>query len=693
MEKYGTSRVKDLIHSPFFYFGLILKLILILSLSPAAVAELFGPFLVNSVASGSLDPWSSWLSNSGSSLAFPYGYSMWLTFLPLSLIGEMLGIPIAYCYSLTVLVCDFALLFVLSQILPGRQRLVLFSYWMSPVVVLASYGLGLNDVIPALYLMLGILFLKRERFKISGVFVALAISAKLSMLVGLPFVILFLYNNKPLRKFIYDFGIGFLATFLILGVPFLASNSAVTMLFKNPEMSEILGLSFEVSKGAAIYLLPILFAAILYFVWRVRRLNFDLFIAIIGVVFVLIVILMPAAPGWFVWTIPFLVFYQSISGRKSVLIVAVFSSLFVVSTLLKQEFSIAGGVVLDLGTSLSQIDLLGSEQIISLVDTFIFAVGIVLAIRMWRESITGNEFFRQSREPFVVGIAGDSGAGKDTFVDALSELFGHHSIATLSGDDYHLWDRHKPMWQVMTHLNPVANDLEAFSGDLVSLVDGKQIQARYYNHATGKMSEYVKTDSNDFIFASGLHALYLPQLRDCYNFKIYLDIDEDLRRFFKIARDVGVRGHSLEQVLDSLEAREADSNRFIRPQKRYADLILSLCPIRPSSLSESNLDVSRQLKVVATTRNGLSELTLNRVLVGLCGLHVDVVVSSDGSEVNMTIEGDTSKEDIAMAANIICPNIFQFFDISPQWRDGVLGVMQLIAISHINQILSKRFIK
>jgi uridine kinase len=688
-----ASQVKEIIQSPFFYFGLIVKLILILSLSPVAVTDLFGPFLANSLVSGSLDPWSSWLSNSGSSLAFPYGYSMWLTFLPLSMLGDMLGIPIEYCYSFTLLICDFALLSALCQILVGRQRLVLFAYWLSPVVVLASYGLGLNDVIPALYLIFGILFLKSGRVKFSGIFVALAISAKLSMLVGLPFIILYLYNNKSLRKLIYDFGIGFFAVFLIFGLPFLASNSATSMLFKNPEMSEFLGLSFEVSRGVSIYFLPILFAAILYFVWRARRLNFDLFMAIVGIVFLLIVILMPAAPGWFVWTIPFLVFYQSISGRTSVLIIAVFSSFFVVSTLLKQKFHIADWSILDLSTSFGKIDFLRSDQVISLIDTGVFALGIVLVIRMWRESIAENEFFRQSRKPFVVGIAGDSGAGKDTFVDALSDLFGSHSSAMLSGDDYHLWDRHKPMWQVMTHLNPVANDLESFSGALFSLADGKQIKTRYYNHTTGKMSKYVKTNSNDFIFASGLHALYLPQLRDCYNLKIYLDIDEDLRRYFKITRDVGIRGHSLEQVLNSIEGREADSERFIRPQKMYADLVLSLRPIRPDTLKSSNLDISRHLKLIATTRNGLSELTLNRVLVGLCGLHVDVMVSSDGSEVNMTIEGDISKEDIAMAANIICPDLVQFFDINPKWCDGVLGVMQLITISHINQIFTKRFIK
>lgn len=685
--------MKEFIQSPFFYLGLFFKIIMILLISPAAVTDWYVPFLDNSIAMGSLDPWSSWLQNSGSLLAFPYGYSMWVTFLPLILLSQIFGLPLEYGYELTLLISDFALLCVLSQILKGRQRLVLFAYWLSPVVILASFGLGLNDVIPSLYLMIAILFLNKQRLKLTGVFFALAISAKLSMLVVFPFLILYLHNNKPLRQLIYDFSIGFTATLAIVGLPFVLSSSGMMMLFGNPDMSDILGLSFEVSKGAVVYFLPILFVAILYFIWKVRRLNFDLFMAISGVVFLILVVLMPAASGWFVWTIPFLVFYQAISGRTSVLIIAVFSVFFVLSSLFKEKFYLINGSTLDLGLVLSESKLVRPEQILSIIDTGIFAIGIVLAIRMWREAINDNDFFRKSREPLVIGIAGDSGAGKDTFSDAISGLFGDHSIATLSGDDYHLWDRYKPMWQVMTHLNPMANDLEGFSHDLVSLKDGKSIRARYYNHVTGKMSKQVKIESNDFIIASGLHALYLPQLRDCYNLKIYLDIDEDLRRYFKIKRDVGVRGHSLERVLESLEARESDSNKFIRSQKRHADLVLSLQPVRPQILSESGIDVSRQLKVVATTYNGLSELTLNRVLVGLYGLHVDMIVSNDGSEVSMTIEGEASKEDIGMAAKIICPNIFEFFDINPKWCDGVLGIMQLIAVSHINQVLTKRFIK
>jgi len=45
-----------------------------------------------------------------------------------------------------------------------------------------------------------------------------------------------------------------------------------------------------------------------------------------------------------------------------------------------------------------------------------------------------------------------------------------------------------------------------------------------------------------------------------------------------------------------------------------------------------------------------------------------------------------------MAAGLLCPRILEFLDISPKWQDGMLGLMQLFILSHVNQALSKRFI-
>jgi uridine kinase len=265
-------------------------------------------------------------------------------------------------------------------------------------------------------------------------------------------------------------------------------------------------------------------------------------------------------------------------------------------------------------------------------------------------------------------------------------------VAAISGDDYHLWDRQQPIWQVITHINPAANDLETFAKNLVALIDGKLIQASCYDHDTGKMSRPFTLRSNDLIISSGLHALYLPILRECYDLSIYLDIDEDLRTFFKIQRDVGRRGYTIERVLESLANRKSDSDKFIRPQIAFADLVMSLRPIHPHTLGVANDTNPPRLKLVVRSRNGFNEFSLKRVLIGICGFHVDMNTKTDTSEVELSIEGDASSEDIELAAQLICPQIFEFLDLKPKWQNGVLGLMQLITLSHINQALTRRFI-
>ena len=357
--------------------------------------------------------------------------------------------------------------------------------------------------------------------------------------------------------------------------------------------------------------------------------------------FLLVVLMTPASPGWFVWAIPLLVTYQAMSGRIAIALSGIFSGLYVLSSLLATPIRFVNVGQLDMVDAFHLSEQVGNHTA-SFLHTTMVATGIILVMRIWRETVSRNDYFRLSRKPFVIGIAGDSGAGKDTFSDAIKGLFGNHSVTTLSGDDYHLWDRQKPMWQVMTHLNPMANDLEGFANDLITLTDGKSIQSRHYEHQTGRMSRPFKIKSNDIIIASGLHALYLPILRECYNLSVYLDIDEGLRRHFKLQRDVHQRGHTVEKVLSSFERREPDSVRFIVPQASHADLVLSLQPIHPRILEDLNGKHPLRFKLVARSLHGISELSLTRVLVGICGLHVDMVVSSDASEVELTIEGETS---------------------------------------------------
>lgn len=691
MGKNVAHYMKNIIYNPLFILGVLIRFALISLIIPLAVSDWYAPFLNISASQFTLDPWSAWLNAGGTSIAFPYGYAMWLTFLPLTILAKLLGIPLLYAYVLTIFLADLVLLRVLRRLIPNRDRLLLAVYWLSPIVLLASYVYGLNDLIPVLLLVLALYFTKQTKLRLAGITLLAAISAKLSMVLALPFFLIYFFNNRPLRQLLREFIVGLLIGSAVLISPFILSNGGLQMLFSNPEMLKVYRAAINLGGNIFIYAVPLIYLVMLYLVWRVRRLNYDLFHATLGMAFLLIVLLTPSSPGWFIWSIPLLVAYQAISGRIAIILVGVFSSLYVLSSLLAMPINMVSVGVINLDSYLHLSESLGHATI-SLLQTILVATGVILCMRIWRETISRNDFFRLSRKPFVIGIAGDSGSGKDKFSEAIQGLFGNHSVTALSGDDYHLWDRQKPIWQVMTPLNPKANDLESFSNDLVALTDGKPINAHHYDHSSGKMTMPYQKKSNDFIIASGLHALYLPILRGCYNLSIYLEIDEELRRYFKIKRDVNQRGHAVEQVEASLERREPDAERFIRPQAAYADLVLSLQPIHPRILTNINDERPLRFKLLARTRHGLNEISLIRVLVGVCGLHVDMSVNNDGSEVLLIIEGDTSAEDIAMAAQMLCPRVLEFLDTQPKWQDGVMGLMQLITLSHISQALTKRFI-
>ena len=53
-----------------------------------------------------------------------------------------------------------------------------------------------------------------------------------------------------------------------------------------------------------------------------------------------------------------------------------------------------------------------------------------------------------------------------------------------------------------------------------------------------------------------------------------MDTDDNLKKKWKIIRDVKERGYSVQKVLNSIQKRENDFKEFITPQKDNADLIV-----------------------------------------------------------------------------------------------------------------------
>lgn len=90
------------------------------------------------------------------------------------------------------------------------------------------------------------------------------------------------------------------------------------------------------------------------------------------------------------------------------------------------------------------------------------------------------------------------------------------------------------------------------------------------------MQSCARTITLQILIIEGLHPFYDERVRDLLDFKIYLDISDDVKFAWKIQRDMAERGHTLESIKASIEARKPDFDAYIDPQKQHADVVIQV---------------------------------------------------------------------------------------------------------------------
>jgi phosphoribulokinase len=180
--------------------------------------------------------------------------------------------------------------------------------------------------------------------------------------------------------------------------------------------------------------------------------------------------------------------------------------------------------------------------------------------------------------PVILGVVGDSAAGKTTITRGLVRVLGEDNVAHICTDDYHRYDRKQRGELGITPLQPDCNHLDIIAQHLVHLRRGEPILKPVYRHQDGTFGPPVYVRPERFTVIEGLLGYYLPEMRDIYDVRVYLNPPEDLRRRWKVQRDCSRRGYTTDQVLAELDRREPDSEAFIRPQRRHADMLVSFLP-------------------------------------------------------------------------------------------------------------------
>ncbi|MBE9114911.1 phosphoribulokinase [Lusitaniella coriacea LEGE 07157] len=197
----------------------------------------------------------------------------------------------------------------------------------------------------------------------------------------------------------------------------------------------------------------------------------------------------------------------------------------------------------------------------------------------------------------ILGIVGDSAAGKTTLTRGIAQVLGEENVTVICTDDYHRYNRQQRSEFGITALHPDCNYLDIIQQHLSLLRGGQPILKPIYNHDTGNFDPPEYIEPRQFVIVEGLLGYYTRAARDCYDVKVYLAPPEDLRRTWKIKRDTRKRGYSDEQVITALDKREPDSEKFIRPQRQWSDVVVSFCsPEDSADENQEHLNVRLVLR-------------------------------------------------------------------------------------------------
>jgi len=236
---------------------------------------------------------------------------------------------------------------------------------------------------------------------------------------------------------------------------------------------------------------------------------------------------------------------------------------------------------------------------------------------------------------FILGVAGDSGSGKTTFTEGIRSIFGTDLVSTITLDDYHSLDRDSRRKQGLTALNPEANRIEQLEQDLILLKRGVPIEKPVYNHTTGLFDPPVVFHPKKILILEGLHPLFTPELRRYLDFTLFVDPTKEVKSDWKIRRDVKMRGYAREDVIQEMAEREPDYERYIAPQKEFADAVIGI------DYSEYGKHLGEERNVYRVT---LSQNRMKQTIENI-DLSLDLYSILSLSERNFSLKFLTSEHD------------------------------------------------
>lgn len=196
-----------------------------------------------------------------------------------------------------------------------------------------------------------------------------------------------------------------------------------------------------------------------------------------------------------------------------------------------------------------------------------------------------------TQKNITLAISGESASGKSTFVESIQDYisflqeFSEDNILTIISGDNYFNDISKEIKQygsfnalIDSGYNPDAPEsfqLDLMREDIANLKNGIDIKIPQYKvNGTGiSVPKAIEKKSSDINIVEGICVLY-DKVHDLFDIKIYIDVDEDIRKERYLSR-AKQRNQSLEEVKEQWEIVNKSAIKYIRPTKKHADIVIN----------------------------------------------------------------------------------------------------------------------
>ena len=585
-----------------------------------------------------------------------------------------------FLMRLPIIALDVLLYIILCMFLPTKERKVRLLYFASPILFYINYFHGQLDIVPMFFLFLSLALLFKKKTLPAFAVLGLGIAMKTHIAVAIPFYCIYLYRNKEspvaiLKMFLVSFGVFWAVN------PFLFSQGFIYSVLNNPEQQRLFSLFIPFGfDDLRFFLAPAALIAILYHFSSYKKLNHDSLLLVLGLAYAVLISLVPPMPGWFYWSVPFLIlFFVKFKGAP-VWNLWVMNGLYVLYFLFSSDSDVIQSLLPFRGPFRGGPSIFGMLEgagmnaalFQDILFTLLEASLLLGAFWSYKMGTSTNLLYQEKKSRFVLGIAGDSGVGKSTLADAFSRVVGHENIARLDGDDLHKWERGNPEWNAVSHLNPKANLLHVDLVHAVTLLRGDSIERRPYDHSTGKFSTPVDMEAKKFILFQGLLPFMLEEMRSMFDLKIFMEADEPLRIAWKMARDGSERGYSEVETKAQIERRKPDAEKFVSPQREFADWAIHYAHEGGRTYStEYIFKNSIGVDGLVEQLSAVQEFSVEHSYV-------------DMNYQRLVFRGEISATVLREVAYRLFPNMFDLVDHDPDILSGISGIHQLFFINFLN---------